>query len=331
MAYNELIKNFQRIRDYMRDFYIYGFKSRDQYDRKSTRSYDDERRRIESWLGDHTGFRRTPEGKNVFISIDTRVSRHNPLYKAWKAKSFTDGDMTLHFAIFDILSDPSIRYSAAEITGIIDEKYLSIFKDPKVFDESTVRKKLKEYEKMGLLVSGKEGRTVLYSRNVTALPEIRDLLGFFSETAPCGVIGSYLLDREENGTDVFTFKHHYISQTLDSEILAELFDAMREKREVIVLNMARRSDGPRSLTLVPLRIFISVQSGRQYLIAKVRGNKRITSFRLDHIVSAEKGETAPDFDLLREKLGGMKDRMWGISTEGRGERTESIEFTVPHI
>jgi len=29
MAYNELIKNFNRIREYMRDFYLYGFKSRD--------------------------------------------------------------------------------------------------------------------------------------------------------------------------------------------------------------------------------------------------------------------------------------------------------------
>lgn len=29
MAYNELIKNFNKVRDYMRDFYIYGFKSRE--------------------------------------------------------------------------------------------------------------------------------------------------------------------------------------------------------------------------------------------------------------------------------------------------------------
>lgn len=27
MAYNELVKNFKRIRDYMREFYVYGFKA----------------------------------------------------------------------------------------------------------------------------------------------------------------------------------------------------------------------------------------------------------------------------------------------------------------
>ena len=46
MAYSELIKDFSRIRDYMREFFVYGFKSRDEYGQKSARSYDNERRRI---------------------------------------------------------------------------------------------------------------------------------------------------------------------------------------------------------------------------------------------------------------------------------------------
>lgn len=72
-AYNELIKNFEKVRNYMREFYVYGFKSRDEYNNKSARSYDDERRRIESWLGDYMSFVRTPEVKNVFISIDSQA------------------------------------------------------------------------------------------------------------------------------------------------------------------------------------------------------------------------------------------------------------------
>lgn len=160
MAYNELIKNFDRIRDYMREFYVYGFKSRDEFNQKSARSYDDEKRRIESWLGDYMGFRQTPEGKNVFISIDSSISHHNPLYKAWKAKSFTDGDITLHFAILDILAAAETRMTAGQITEEIDKKYLSIFQDPKLFDESTVRKKLKEYVSEGLLKTERTGKTV---------------------------------------------------------------------------------------------------------------------------------------------------------------------------
>ena len=48
--FQELIKNFDRIRDYMRQFYIYGFKVRGDYDDKSGRTYDNERRRIGGWM-----------------------------------------------------------------------------------------------------------------------------------------------------------------------------------------------------------------------------------------------------------------------------------------
>ena len=163
-TYSELIKNFEKIRAYMRDFYVYGFKSRDDYQSKSARSYDDERRRIESWLGDYMSFIRTPECKNVFISIDSRTIRHNPFYKALKAKSFTDGDITLHFIIFDILYEPSVRKTLSEILSEIDEKYLSGFESPQMYDESTVRKKLKEYCESGIIVAEKEGRKMYYRR-----------------------------------------------------------------------------------------------------------------------------------------------------------------------
>ena len=141
MAYNELIKNFEKVRAYMREFYVYGFKSRTEYDAKSARSYDDERRRLESWLGDYMRFTQTPEGKNVFLSVDSRVTRKNPFYKAWKAKSFTDGDITLHFAIFDILYDPETKMTLTELIEEIDQRLSSSM----AFDESTLRKKLKEY------------------------------------------------------------------------------------------------------------------------------------------------------------------------------------------
>lgn len=162
MAYSELIKNFNKIRDYMRDFYVYGFKSRDDYTKKSARSYDDEKRRIESWLGNYMKFHQTVDGKNVFLSIDSRATKHNPLYKAWKTKSFTDGDITLHFIVMDILSNGQ-ELSLGDIAYRVDE-YLAAFEHARVFDISTIRKKLNEYVKEGLLVRHKSGKTMLYSR-----------------------------------------------------------------------------------------------------------------------------------------------------------------------
>lgn len=125
MAYSELVKSFERIRNYMREFYVYGFKSREEYGMKSARSYDNERRRIESWLGDYMSFHQEPSGKKVFLSMDSRRIPCNPLYKAFKAKSFTDKEITLHFYVLDILADGS-ALSSKEIVDRITDDYLSL-------------------------------------------------------------------------------------------------------------------------------------------------------------------------------------------------------------
>lgn len=328
MAYSELIKNFNRVRDYMREFYIYGFKSRDEYTRKSSRSYDDERRRVESWLGDYMQFNRTADGKNVFISIDSRASHHNPLYNAWKAKSFTDGDITLHFILFDILNEPDIKLSLKEIMGQID-RYLKAFDEPRTFDESTVRKKLNEYAAEGIIVTEKNGRTSYYSRASAEKSLDKTALDFFSETAPCGVIGSYLLDKEPESEEIISFKHHYITGAMDSEVLFDLFSAMSEKRMVTIESFNRRKGRESRSLIVPLKIMISVQSGRQYLMAYLPWNRRIQSFRTDNIQSVTADDICENFDEYRQILDNMQKHMWGVNTQSEsGSRMEHVEFTV---
>ena len=39
-VYSELIKNFEKIREYVRDFYIFGFHTRESFDAKRKRTYD---------------------------------------------------------------------------------------------------------------------------------------------------------------------------------------------------------------------------------------------------------------------------------------------------
>ena len=291
MAYNELIKNFNIIREYMRSFYVYGFSSREEYDKKSGRTYDDAKRRIESYLADHIQYRQNSEGKRVFISVDTRSTVHNPLYQAFKAKSFTDGDITLYFIVFDILNDTSVRLPLGDIVEIIDRDYLSCFDEPKTFDISTIRKKLNEFVSIGLMQTEKQGKTLYYSRKNNI------------------------------------FKHHYINSALDSEIVYLLFEAMHQKQEIEISKISRKGE-QRSMKIVPLRIFISVGSGRQYLMAYRRATRRIISFRTDYILTVKPYRKADDFDVLREKLNGMQPYMWGVSTQGRGERKETVEFTV---
>ena len=326
MAYTELVKNFNRIRDYMRGFYIYGFKSRDEYTKKSARSYDDERRRLASWLGEYMQFRQTTEGKNVFLSIDSHMLHHNPLYKAWKTKSFTDGDITLHFILMDIFATGE-ALTVSDISERIDD-YLAAFAKPRLFDESTIRKKLKEYVGEGLLEKKKQGKTMYYRKAPDLAFYDTDVLDFFSEIAPCGVIGSFLLDKGKRQEENFAFKHHYITGAIDSEIVSQLFQAMHENR-MVCMRVVNRKETVSEIKVLPLQIFISVQNGRQYVMAYEQKHKQISSFRIDNIVKIIPGNTSDRLEELRGQLEKMKSHMWGVSTQSRsGMRMEMVTFTV---
>ena len=329
MAYSELIKNFERIRNYMREFYVYGFKSREEYNDKSARSYDNERRRIESWLGDYVSFHKDASGKNVFLCVDSRRIPHNPLHKAFKAKSFTGTDITLHFYIMDLLADGS-ALSSKEIMERISDEYLSHFGGGFSPDESTVRKKLKEYESLGLLRSEKQGREVFYRRTddtTVGLDSWSDALAFFSEADPVGVIGSFLMDKLENVLDVFRFKHHYILHALDSDILCELLQAIDERRAVELVVRSLRGGRDYQRTVCPLKIYISTQTGRQYLLGYHYRGRRMIFLRLDAIKKVTPGTVEAHYAKYLSDQEKFDRHLWGVST-GAGHTLEHIEMTI---
>ena len=329
MAYSELIKNFDRIRDYMRQFYVYGFKSRNEYDKKSARSYDNERRRIESWLGDFMSFRQTADGKNVFLSVDSRSIPRNPLYNAFKAKSFTIGDITFHFYVLDLLQDGS-AYNAQEIVDLFSEKYLSHFDTDWEPDISTVRKKLKEYVSLGLLKSEKRGRELVFSRNDSPieLGTWADTLAFFAEADPLGVVGSFLLDKLEIVPDYFQFKHHYILHTLDSQLLLQLLTAIGEHRRIKLTNASVRSAAGKVVhTVYPLKIFVSTQGGRQYLLCYHFRFRKLMFFRMDYIHAVELLDLEPDYERYEGYFEKFQSHLWGTSG-GIGFNVDHLEMTV---
>ena len=329
MAYNELIKSFDRIRDYMRQFYIYGFKSRTEYGMKSARSYDNERRRIESWLGDFMRFRQTPDGKNVFLSVDSRSIPSNPFYHAFKAKSFTTGDVTFHFYILDILQYGE-AHTVQAILDIIFDKYLCHFDTEWQPDISTIRKKLKEYVSLGILKAEKRGRELYYSRaeDTVDLSRWAHALSFYSEADPLGIIGSTLLDKADEKPGSFQFKHHYILHALNSQILLQLLTAIGEKRRIRLLNTSRRKENSTFWHFVlPLKIFISTQGGRQYLLCYHNRFHALQFFRLDYIKEIEILEKETDFSVYDNYCAKYRSHLWGTS-DGVGFHVDHLEMTL---
>ena len=331
MPYSELIKNFERVRDYVREFYVYGFKSREEYNTKSARSYDNERRRIESWLGGYMSFHQNARGKKVFLSVDSRSAGHNPLYSAFRAKSFTSLDIILHFYILDALADGE-SLSVRELLARIED-YLSAFDDPPEMDESTIRKKLKEYEVLGLLKSEKCGRELFFTRirDEVDLESWRDAVSFFSEADPLGVIGSFILDKYVKPPGYYSFKHHYILHALESEALYVLLCAISEHRstELTLWSPRRNGKPPSKQTVLPLKIYISTQSGRRYAMTYHWRFRRIMIYRLDSIRSVKALKSEPKFDKYMSCAEKFRENHWGMSHSG-ALSLDHIEMTI-HI
>ena len=327
MAYSELIKSFDKIRGYMRQFYVFGFKRREEYDAKSLRSYDNERRRIESWMGECMSFRQNEAGKQVFLSVDSRTIRHNPLYKAFKAKSFTDNDLILHCYLLSMLADGEARSAHGIIEGVAE--LLGRFPQLKLLDDSTIRKKLREYEEQGLLIGEKRGRELFYRLTPEAVDRSswQEAVEFFAEADPLGVIGSYILDRSEEDRELFGFKHHYILHALDGEVLLSALEAIGDHRRVRLTNVSLRSGQACEHLAYPLRIYISTQSGRQYLLCWHYGLRRMQFFRMDAITKIKLEEQEPEPDRFADSYDRFRKNLWGVSG-GRDHNMDHVEMDV---
>lgn len=398
--FQELIKNFDRIRDYMRQFYIYGFKARTEYAGKSARTYDNERRRIESWLADYTRADYTARGKHVYINVDSKEIPQNPLYAAWKSKSFTDNDLMLHFFLLDQLAPCGRDGGVAAASGARDRLAsaapapgdcstcsapapgdcststapapgdspnsapapgdchtsdspnsapgaASVSPSPAftagelcdricaacgtVFDSQTMRLKLKEYEKLGILVSIRDGKQLRYSLAPLLAPEtsptgaweqLITAVEFFQGAAPFGFIGSTILDREEEENKWFQFKHQFIVHTLEDGVLADVLAAIRDGYKIAFTNRSSRTGNVSQGTGLPLKIFVSTRTGRRYVCMYMEDTRRFINVRLDAMSEVKTLEIKPDFrrkqDLLRRNL----DRLWGVSFSGSGRLEE---------
>ncbi len=324
--FHELIKSFPKTREYVRDFFVYGFKTRNEFKHKSPRTYDNERRRLESWLSPFVHKDHLSNGANISLAIDSNLLDTNPLFRVWKTKSFTDNDIVLHFFILDLLQD-GVKMTAEEITDDLLTEYEAFF------DIQTVRRKCNAYQKEGLLQKQKKGKTVVYSLD-TSLAQwlksnanILDALAFFQLAGNLGMIGNQLTDQLDYQNQTFRVKHSFFVHTLEDEILLDLLTTIRQQNSVLLEIKSSKKGIINTTYCVPLQIFISTRSGRRFLCAYIDRSKRFTCFRLDTIKKVTPLEKTEAYEELQTKLNRNRRQLWGVSFQGR-ERHHLDKLTM---
>ena len=111
--------------------------------------------------------------------------------------------------------------------------------------------------------------------------------------------------------------------------MATLFEAIHGHRYITVDNLGKHSNEVRTVRLVPLKLYISAQNGRQNLLAFHEKANRLNSYRLDYMSNIRiEDEICEKFDVLRGALSKAEAHMWGVNCKWNIKHTEHVEFEI---
>lgn len=332
-GYTELIKNFKKIRSFTRDFFIYGFKGRSDFAELSPRSYDNERRRIESYLGELILKKSDLKGKTISISSNTTAKTSNPLFKIWQTKSFTKRDCFLHFLILDSLKEHKCL-NVGEIAEIISISYASQLIVNEPVDTMTIRNKLNEYTRLGILEAEKSGKTLYYSLSRNPFeemdPKTREALdialSYYKNILPAGFIGHSIHNVQDSP---FIYKQIFFSQILDDEILLQVLKAIGNKQVITLTMISTKGNWSRKTTLIPLKVLSNTKTGRRYVAIYNIRTQKFSNVRLDYIKDAAFGDPYPDYDSISTEYEHRMKNSFSITHQPR-ERLHTVKMLL-HI
>ena len=319
--YTGCITSIEKARDFARESFVYGLKDKSEYTEFSPRAYDEVTRQMGDWFQDCLQTRTVKvRNKLKYLSLNCRDYSENPLYKMWKTCSFTTNEIVFFFFLIDYLNGKDKPVKLAEI----HKEYYNMHRTDG-FLRSAAQKWLQNKGcPSGIFIKDEKSQ---YSLAPTFdLSEMGDMLQYYSEIAPGGVVGSFILDKQEKRTSAFGYKQHYPGQAFDCEIICNALFAIKNKNEVSI-DYQPKGKEEIHIQVFPLKIYSSTQNGRQYLFAWEKEQRRYFNYRIDRIKTIDITKITPPYaESVQEEFDEIKKHIWGVSL-GDGE-TIHVEFLV---
>ena len=298
MALNKsdlLIRDYDNIRHILRDIYILGFLSRDDFVEMgiSGRKYDMEQHRIHAYLPE-SFIQKRRVGKKVlqYCSYNPIDCPENYLAETYRNKSFTLLDMMSYFYVLQLLGNGEER-TLPELLDLIPEVNSQVS-----FTKDNLRIKLEELANVALIQIKREGKSVTYrisddlweNFSEEELSDIYDYLEFLKNVLPLEMPFYYLQKKlrlylrcereiERKEQDAFLFRHNHLFHVLDNEILLCILKAIYQKRYLSVKMRYHTEE----MQVAPVKVIHDSTYGRQYLLAYDFKMARIRNIRLDKL------------------------------------------------
>jgi predicted DNA-binding transcriptional regulator YafY len=336
-----LMRDLHDIRDVIRLFLIYGFFSKkDIMMRNGMKAitYDKYKKTIQNLI-DNTkikSYTNEAREKCVYISVDYVQETDNPLFTIWQGKSLTSNDIWYLFAITDALAKHDEGLTVSELTA-----RLAPYRAAGI-EEQTVRNRLEEMRKLGLVQTDRSGKRKIYKLHPPFLEnldedQLRELdtaCSFFQNVYPIGVLGYHLRQKMSillpEASAAFMFKHHHLGGTVDDEVLLQLFQAMREKRKITFHLQQSQGNAIRFIenSFVPMKLIADLWQGRRYIAGYHEDFGRCWSFRLDKMFHVQLREEYPFYEEKYAELERQLAKSWCVVMAARDAPLDEVVMTL---
>lgn len=299
--YNHFIKDYETIRSILKNIYIYGCYNKEQLiniEKIKGKKYDNESRRIRYFLNSTNRVDDRINGKKVLrLKYDRYDNIANFLVKSYKTKTFNSQDINLYFFILQILSREKEELSINKIMEIIQDEVLD-YSDNDSISYRMLRDKLNELDILGFVekthlnpLKCKLVKSFLEIFTPDELNAIHQVLYFYRSITLISVPAYFVQESIKNhllhfqgddffSKDVFLFKHTFLQNILNDEVIYKIFNAQNSQN---VIKFVYDNKTKITITVVPLKIIIDHQYGRQYLFCYNLMMGKPQTYKLDKI------------------------------------------------
>ena len=344
----DFIKHYDNIRSILREIFLYGCFSREDYENKkigSSRKVSYEMRRIQQYIAkDFIKSDRDGKTKLLSLSYDSITNTKNFLVGTYLNKSFTRTDLILYYYILLAINSSEKYLSINEIEDfLIDNNLINCDE----ISRKTIERKVKELcETMELIFVCKRGRCKVYGISKDILEELNEdeisklelMTSLYKNILFPNIAGYYFEDTlkqymefERNikvdDKDIFQYQKLHFHPIVEEEILWKLLKAIEEKRKIILkYNKNNKTARYSEERIIPYKIRYDVDCGRFYLVGFCEGRCLVS--RLDRIDSIKVLGEHFNSEGLEEKYKFSMENSWSAVHINGETKPEVLRFRV---
>lgn len=307
---NHFIRNYDKIRKIIRNWYLYGCYTKEEYMEKlniSARTYDLEVNRLKSCIDEkHYQDKRTNRKKEMAFLYNKFRDSGNYFFQTYKLCAYTQKYMLIYFAILQVLYHEKQKghpaCSPIQIVSMIQEQEQQDLNnatdsEPADIDSKEILRKLNDLLEMNVVesIGSKGNRTYRLSDNpldqfdTEELQDIFYAAEIYAARNYCAAPALFLQDQiayylkynrnfPEKLQEICIYQYHFLQNILNDDLIYSIKEAILARKMIELTKYNKKPE-----RFIPCRLMTEYWYGRQYVCVIEPDTKEPHCIRIDFI------------------------------------------------